>query len=245
MSLNDVSLIQNVTKQVRWKLSSYSSVFMTIITVQIMASLLFLNGTSQMGSGNAELRVEISVYSLDSILMFSMITVFIINAMLAGKHMVEENFSIVTTRLTASISTIVVQLIICVVTTCTAVSSFYLITLIMRLRKPGEQFLLQTAVEVETLFLFFSLLVVLSAAGFFVGSFLQMNRWIIAIIGIGVVIALFIYLVPSYETTRLQDEEVIAATAAVWLTSLKCLAMSAVIYAVTIYIRNQQEVSRR
>lgn len=245
MSLNDVSLIQNVKKQVRWKLASYSSVFMTIITVQIMASLLTLNGTSHMGSGNDELRVEISVYSLDSMLMFSMITVFIINAMLAGKHMVEENFSIVTTRLTASISTIVAQLIICVVTTCTALSSFYLITLIMRLKKPEEQFLLQTAVEVKTLFLFFSLLVVLSAAGFFVGSFLQMNRWVIAIIGIGVVIALFIYLVPSYETTLLQDEEVIVANATVWFTSLKCLGMSAVIYAATIYIRNQQEVSRR
>ena len=247
MSLNDVSVIQNVKKQVRWKLSSYSSVFMTIIAVQIMASWLFFNGTSQMNSGNGELRVEISVYSLDSMLIFSMITVFIISAMLAGKHMVEENFSIVTTRLTASISTIVAQLIICVVTTCTALSSFYLSTLIMRLRKPEEPLLLQTAVEAKTLLLFFSLLVVLSAAGFFVGSFLQMNRWVIAIIGVGVVIALFIYLVPSSETTttRLQDEEAIATNATIWFTSLKCLAMSAVIYTVTIYIRNQQEVSRR
>ena len=245
MSLNDVSVVQNVKKQVRWKLSSYSSVFMTIIAVQIMASLLTLNGTSHMGSGNAELKVEISVYSLDSMLIFSMITVFIISAMLAGKHMVEENFSIITTRPTASISTIVVQLIICVVTTCTALSSFYIFVVIMRLRQPEQQFLLQTAVEMKTLFLFFSLLVVLSAAGFFVGSFLQMNRWVIAIIGGGVVIALFIYLVPSYETTRLQDEEAIATNATVWFTSLKCLVMSAVIYAVTIYIRNQQEVSRR
>ena len=42
-----------------------------------------------------------------------------------------------------------------------------------------------------------------------------------------------------------QDEEAIAANTRVWLTSLKCLGISAVIYAVTIYIRNQQEVSRR
>jgi len=98
------------------------------------------------------------------------------------------------------------------------------------------------AVEVETLFLFFSLLVVLSAAGFLVGSFLQMNRWSIAIIGVAVIIGLFIYLVPSYETISSQDEEAIAR---IWLTSLKCLGISTVIYAVTIYIRNQQEVSRR
>ena len=245
MSLNDVSMVQNVRKQVRWKLSSYSSVFMTIIAVQIMASLLTLNGTSHMSSGNDELRVEVSVYSLDSMLMFSMITVFIISSMLASKHMVEENFSIVTTRLTASLSTIVAQLIICVITTCTALSSFYIFAFIMRLRKPEEPFLLQTAVEVKTLLLFFSLLVVLSAAGFFVGSFLQTNRWIIAIIGVVVIIGLFSYLVPSYETISSQDEEAIAANATVWFTSLKCLAMSAVIYAVTITIRNQQEVSRR
>ena len=245
MSLNDVSMMQNVKKQVWWKLSSYSSVFMTIIAVQIMASLLFLNGTGQMMSGNDELRVEISSYSLDSILMFSMVTVFIISSMLASKHMVKENFSIVTTRLTASLSTIVAQLIICFITTCTALSSFYIFAFIMRLRKSEEPFLIQTAVEVKTLLLFFSLLVVLSAVGFFVGSFLQMNRWVISIIGVGVVIALFIYLVPSYETTRLQDEEAIATNATVWFTSLKCLAMSAAIYAVTIYSRNQQEVIRR
>ncbi len=70
----------------------------------------------------------------------------------------------------------------------------------MRMRNSEEQFLVQTAVEMKTLFLFFSLLVVLSAAGFFVGSFLQMNRWIIAIIGVVVIIGLFIYLVPSYQT---------------------------------------------
>ena len=245
MSLNDVSIMQNVKKQVRWKLSSYSSVFLTIIVVQIIASLLFLNGTGQMSSGNDELRVEIRSYSLDSMLMFSMITVFIISSMLASKHMMEENFSIVTTRLTASISTVVAQLIICVIATCTALSSFYIFTLVMRMRNSEEQFLVQMAVQVETLFLFFSLLVVLSAAGFLVGSFLQMNRWSIAIIGVAVIIGLFIYLVPSYETISSQDEEAIAANTRVWLTSLKCLGISAVIYAVTIYIRNQQEVSRR
>jgi len=242
MSLNDVSIMQNVKKQVWWKLSSYSSVFMTIIAVQIMASFLTLNGTSHMSSGNDELRVEVSSYSLDSILMFSMVTVFIISSMLASKHMMEENFSIVTTRLTASISTVVAQLIICVIATCTALSSFYIFTLVMRMRNSEEQFLVQMAVEVETLFLFFSLLVVLSAAGFLVGSFLQMNRWSIAIIGVAVIIGLFIYLVPSYETISSQDEEAIAR---IWLTSLKCLGISTVIYAVTIYIRNQQEVSRR
>ena len=245
MSLNDVSMMQNVKKQVWWKLSSYSSVFMTIIAVQIMASLLTLNGTSHMSLGTNELRVEVSSYSLDSILMFSTVTVFIISSMLASKHMVEENFSIVTTRLTASLSTIVAQLIICVITTCTALSSFYIFAFIMRLRKSEESFLLQTAVEVKTLVLFFSLLVVLSAAGFLVGSFLQTNRWIIAIIGVVVIIGLFSYLVPSYETISSQDEEAIAANAKVWLTSLKCLGISAVIYAVTIYIRNEQEVSRR
>lgn len=245
MSLNDVSMMQNVKKQVRWKLSSYSSVFMTIIAVQIMASLLTLNGTSHMSSGNDQLRMEVSSYSLDSILMFSMFTVFIISSMLASKHMVEENFSIVTTRLTASLSTIVAQLIICVITTCTALSSFYIFAFIMRLRKSEQPFLLQTAVEVKTLLLFFSLLVVLSAAGFFVGSFLQTNRWIIAIIGVVAIIGLFSYLVPSYETISSQDEEAIAANATVWLTSLKCLGISAVIYAIAIYIRNNQEVSRR
>jgi len=245
MSLNDVSMMQNVRKQVWWKLSSYSSVFMTIIAVQIMASLLTLNGTSHMSSGNDELRVGVSSYSLDSILMFSTVTVFIISSMLASKHMVEENFSIVTTRLTASLSTIVAQLIICVITTCTALSSFYIFAFIMRLRKSEEPFLLQTAVEVKTLVLFFSLLVVLSAAGFLVGSFLQTNRWIIAIIGVVVIIGLFSYLVPSYETISSQDEEAIAANATVWLTSLKCLGISAVIYAITIFIRNEQEVSRR
>lgn len=238
-------MMQNVKKQVRWKLSSYSSVFMTIIAVQIMASLLTLNGTSHMSSGNDQLRMEVSSYSLDSILMFSMVTVFIISSMLASKHMVEENFSIVTTRLTASLSTIVAQLIICVITTCTALSSFYIFAFIMRLRKSEQPFLLQTAVEVKTLLLFFSLLVVLSAAGFFVGSFLQTNRWIIAIIGVVAIIGLFSYLVPSYETISSQDEEAIEANATVWLTSLKCLGISAVIYAIAIYIRNNQEVSRR
>ena len=245
MSLNDVFIMQNVKKQVRWKILSYSSIFMTIIAVQIIASLLFLNGTGQMGSGNAELSVQISNYSLDSMLMFSMITVFIISAMLASKHIMEENFSIVTTRLTASLSTIIAQLIICVIATCTALSSFYISTLVMRLNNSENTFLAQTAVEMKTLFLFFSLLVVLSAAGFFVGSFLQMNRWIMAIIGVGVVIALFIYLVPSYEMNSSQDGEAIATNTTVWLTSLKCLGISAVIYAITIYIRNEQEVSRR
>lgn len=245
MSLSNVSMMQNVKDQVRWKLSSYSSIFMTIIAVQIIASLLFFGGSGQSSSGNDMLRVTMINYSLDSVLMFSMITLFIISAMLASKQMTEENFSIVTTRLTASISTVVAQLIICLIATCTAFSSFYIFAVVLRVTKSEEQFLVQTAVEAKILFLFFSLLVVLSAAGFFVGSFLQMNRWIMAIIGLVVIISLILYLTPSYQTISPQDVETISANTEIWLTSLKCLAASAVIYAVTIYIRNQQEVSRR
>ena len=66
-----------------------------------------------------------------------------------------------------------------------------------------------------------------------------------AIIGVAAVIGLFIYLVPSYPTTSPQNGETIAANTQTWFTSLKCLGIGAVIYTVTIYIRNQQEVSRR
>ena len=245
MSLNNVSMAQNLKNQVKWKLSSYSSVFMTIIVVQIIASLLTLNGTGQMSSGNSEVRLDIHSYSLDSMLIFSMITMFIISAMLASKHMLEENLSIVTTRLTASISTIISQLFTCLIVLCTALSSFYMFALVLRLRNPQEQFSVQIAVEAKALFLFFSLLVVLSAIGFFVGSFFQANRWTLAIIGVMVFIGMFLYLVPSSQTINHLDGETIAADTKVWLTSLKCLAISAVIYAVTIYVRNQQEVSRR
>lgn len=245
MSLNNVSMVQNVKNQVKWKLSSYSSVFMTIIVVQIIASLLTLNGTGQMSSGNSEVRLDIHSYSLDSMLIFSMITMFIISAMLASKHMMEENLSIVTTRLTASISTIISQLIICLIVVFTALSSFYMFALVLRLRNPQEQFSVQIAVEAKTFFLFFSLLVVLSAVGFFVGSFFQANRWTLVIIGITVIIGMFLYLVPSSQTINHVDRETIAADTKVWFTSLKCLAFSAVIYAVTTYFRNQQEVSRR
>jgi len=245
MYLNNVSIKRNVMNQVRWKLSSYSSVFMTIVVVQIIASLLFQNSTGQMSSGNSFINVEIRYYGLDGILMFSMITVFIISAMLASKHMMEENLSIVTTRLTASISTVVAQLIICVITTCTALSSFYIFALVLRMRSSEGQFLVQTAIEVKSLLLFFSLLVVLSAAGFFVGSFFQMNRWIIVFLGVVVIIFLLLYLTSSKQTVSYLDGEIIAENTKVWFTSLKCLGISAVIYAVTIYIRNQQEVSRR
>lgn len=245
MYLNNVSIKRNVMNQVRWKLSSYSSVFMTIVVVQIIASLLFQNSSGQMSSGNSFINVEIRNYGLDGILMFSMITVFIISAMLASKHMMEENLSIVTTRLTASISTVVAQLIICVITTCTALSSFYIFALVLRMRNLEGQFLVQTAIEVKSLLLFFSLLVVLSAVGFFVGSFFQMNRWTIVILGVVVIIFLLLYLTPSKQTVSYLDGETIAENTKVWFTSLKCLGISAVIYAVTIYIRNQQEVSRR
>jgi len=245
MSLNNISMVQNVKNQVKWKLASYSSVFMTSIVVQIIASLLSLNSSSQMSSGNSEVMMEIHSYSLDGILVFSMITMFIISAMLASKHMMEENLSVVTTRLTASISTIVSQLIICLIVTCTALSSFYICALVLRLRNSQELFLVQIEVEAKTFFLFFSLLVILSAAGFFVGSFFQVNRWTLAILGVVVIIGMLLYLTPSSQTINHLDGETIAANTKVWFTSFKCLGISALIYAVTIYIRNQQEVSRR
>ncbi|WP_431028700.1 hypothetical protein [Lysinibacillus sp. LZ02] len=241
MSLNNVSMKHNIKNQVRWKLSSYSSAFMTIIAIQIISSLIFSNGTTYSSLGSAHLSLTILGYSLDGILMFSMLTLFIISTMLASKQMTQENFSIVTTRLTASISTVITQLVLCFIATWTALSSFYIFALVHRLRNSDAQFLIGRVVEVETILLFFSLLVIVSAAGFFAGSFLQMNKWIISSIGVLIVIGLYVFIATNTPTAQ----EALVTNTSMWTLIFKCLIISTMIYGVAIYIRNLQEVSRR
>ena len=238
MSLNKVSATQNIFQQVKWKFSTMSTTFYSVILIQLIFMLLTFSGTGMSSSGFGGVSVEERFHSLDLLLIVSALTMILLGWMLATKGVTNYNFSVVTTRFTAHASTILFAICLCVVSTLTAFSSFYIVVFLRGLLIDIEMIMPSSMVSAESFVLFMLILVLACAAGYFMGSLIYVSKLFILLL-------MFI----AFYWTRSYIDNTSAIFNFYFETSLmdfvwKAVVTAAVLFVGAIVVKNSKEVSR-
>ena len=239
MSLNKVSPMQNIWQQLKWKFSAYSSTIYTVIIVQIIfALLLFGNGTGMNGSGIGNVFVRQRFYSLDMMATVSVLSLFIIGWVLATNSIKQDNFSVVTTRKTAHISTVLFLICLSIITTVTSLSSLY-IMVFARLIFGDINFIMPaTFINGEAIILFVIMLIFASATGYFLSSLIVVSKWFM----VGFVAAVYYVWRSFVEHIGTVFDYFFATSTADFI--IKAVFFSVLLFATAVAMKNAKEVQR-
>lgn len=106
MSLTEVSIADSVKRQYKFKLKSYLGAFTTLIAVQVVAMLFSSSGTGSMGTSSESYSINVSYYSANLMIMFTMLWSLITSILITTKGYRYEDFMFVTNRLTSNLSNV-------------------------------------------------------------------------------------------------------------------------------------------
>lgn len=132
MSLTTISMVALVRKQFQYKLRAYIGVFSSMMVLQVLAIIFSIMGNTGMyGGGSYGLGVNVSYYSADIVVVFTMLWAFISAILITTKAYREDDFTFVTNRVTANLSNIVFLGMASVIGGITAILSGFLLRVLM------------------------------------------------------------------------------------------------------------------
>lgn len=175
-SLNNVSIAQNIWQQLVWKCRTFSSTFTTVLIVQIIFSVLPFGSTGSSGGSFGSIRYNESIYSLDLLLIVSILSVIMLGWLLATGSIRNDNYSIVTTNFTETASTLLFLIVLSIFTTLSALSSLYF-TVFTRLLFFDQVIVVKSAlIEISTLFIFLLFVLIACSASFFAKTLFDVSK---------------------------------------------------------------------
>lgn len=107
MSLTDMSNSELVGKQFKMKIRSYMGAYTSLAGLQLITVLLSLGGSSSLSSTSSTgVSVDVSYYSADGLIIFTMIWGFVTGLLLTTRAIRYDDFAFVATRMTSSMANI-------------------------------------------------------------------------------------------------------------------------------------------
>lgn len=249
MSLTEVSLASVVIKQYKYKLKAYLGVFSSLVVLQILGVIFSFSGSGSMGTGAYGINVNISYYSADIVIFFTIIWGFISALLMTTRAYRDDDFVLITNRVSSNLSSIAFMLIASIAGGITAMLSGFLLKVLMYyvfgnndilgtgLISDPLQFLMGTVATILLVFLF-------SALGYFAGVIVQLHRLFIVLLP-----ALFFgFLTMPGKSGEggifLGLFEFFFQEASIFLFSGKVIVTTVLLFAGAILMSNQLEVKR-
>ncbi|MER1986497.1 MAG: hypothetical protein ABS948_11455 [Solibacillus sp.] len=227
---------QNIWQQFCWKLSIFSPVIYSIILIQALFTLLTFDGSGMRGGGNGVVSVYEKFYSLDFLLITGVMAFLLIGWQLATKKMVDENFTIVTTRLTAHASTSLFLVFLSAFSTITALSSLYILVALRGLIGKAEILMPLMPFHLNSTVVFFLVMLMAGAGGYLLGSLVYTSK-----LNIVALIVIAFFFVRNYvENVETLFNFYVKGTMLSF--SMKALATTLILYAIAIFMKNRKEV---
>lgn len=183
MSLIETNLSDVVKKQFSFKVKAYWGVFNSLAIMQLIAVLFSLAPSFNVGYGSASFSVNISFYSADIVIVFTMLWAFISAILITTKATRYDDFAFVGNRVSSNISNALFLSIASVIGGITAILSSYFIKVIVHfiggIQSAGsitiQELLIGIAATILYVFLF-------SAIGYLVGICIQISKLFIIIL---------------------------------------------------------------
>nr|WP_106782243.1 hypothetical protein [Lysinibacillus timonensis] len=240
MSLNKMTFFQVVRKQVKWKCKAYSQSFITLIIIQVILSLLAFNGSGMSGTGTNDLQLDITFYSLDTLVIISCICAFITALLLQSKDNIQDDYSIVSSRITSSFSNSIFIIIYSFIATITTFTSFYISVLMVQLI--SNTVLIREGVLINPIqfMVVFFILLLAASSGFFLGAAFYRAK----MLGIGIII-LSIVVINNVFEEQLLTLLTFFFEQGYLLFILKGIVVAMVLMSLSILLHSRKEVSRR
>lgn len=239
MSLNKISVWQNIWQQFKWKLTTYVNWVVTLIVIQLVLLLLTRASSGQGGFGINMVNVNEHMMSLDGLFIASVIAIFITSINIGNYFTVSDNFSIVTTRMTANISNILFLLFYSIVAALLAVSILYMFAgvKILFFSKASFEFILPITLKTLTIFVSFTWMV--GAIGYCISAFYRVTKWS----GV-IVVALFIYSITQSKWPFVRSTYEFFSANNNALFEVKACTLACILFALAMLITDRLEVSR-
>lgn len=227
---------QNIWQQFCWKLSIYSPVIYTIILIQALFAFLTFDGSGMSRGGNGVIIVQEKFYSIDFLFMTGVLMFIMIGWQLATKKMIDENFTIPTTRVTAHISTALFLLFVGALSTLTALSSLYMIVAWRALVGDVSIIMPIMPFHFSSAIVFFLVMMMAGAGGYLIGSLLYTSKLFITLL----IVVVFLFGRNYADNVERLFTFYVEGTMLAFC--VKAVMTTLLLYAVAIIVKNRKEV---
>ncbi|RLL41992.1 hypothetical protein D8M04_15500 [Oceanobacillus piezotolerans] len=245
MSLNNVDIKRVIRQQFSYKCKANTSLFTSMIVIQLIAVLFSLSGTGMIGTSIGYNGVSIQFYSGDIVLVFTMIWAFITAIMLTTKTYTETDYVFVANHLTSNLSNIAFLFVASVIGAITSLLAVYLLKVVMLLFFDHGWMAASQEISVgqwvsgflTTIFYLF----MFSAIGYLIGQLTQRNKLFIVIIPAFIIGSLVIFV----GSTILMDiSQFYFNDSSFFSVFIKTVGTSFILFLISMVLSNGQEVRK-
>ncbi len=247
MFLTNVNKWEIIKKQYQYKLRAYIGVFTTLLVLQVLAILFSLGGVGSHGTSTDGIQITVQFFSADVVIFFTMIGVFILSILMTTKAYRNDDFSFVTNRLTNNLSNGLLLITISVAGGVTAMFSGFVIKSLMYFLKGapiiynGFFHLNEFLIGLVSTSLY---LLLLSAIGYFIGTLIQINKFIAILLAAVVFSSLFFNINLGFGSILGAGITFYTAESSVFLFSIKIILTVAIFFVASTLMSNQLEVRK-
>lgn len=180
MYLAEVKLFAVVKNQFLYKLKAHLSIFSSLLIIQVVGMLLSMNGSGSMGTSSDGYSLNISYYTGDIIIIFTMIWSFISAIIITTKAYRNDDFVFVANRFSSNLSNICFLVFASIVGGITAMLSGILLKVVMYFILDDGN-IMGAVISLQELLLgmivstFYVLLV--ASLGYLIGMLVQISKW--------------------------------------------------------------------
>lgn len=239
-SSTNISLKTIVQKQVKWKAKLYISALSSLIILQIIFGLLFLDsGSGSSGHGRWNLNVQFSIYSLDIFLFISALWAFISATLFTTKAFRTDDLSVISSRTSSTIANMIVIIFYSLIAVIVMAATLYLQLMAIILLKDTPLLVDQLIISPTILMVCFSIICLFGAIGLLLGNCYKGS----ATIKVLTTILLFTGLLLLAFSSQSIDITGFLMLPNL-LVSLGYLSVAALCFALAIWIASKSEVSR-
>ncbi|WP_139311234.1 hypothetical protein [Bacillus sp. MRMR6] len=244
MSLVKISLLDVVKKQFTFKLKSYTQVYISLVTLQLLAIIFSFNGVGMMGAGSGTLEVKVNYYSANIVIIFTILWALISSILITTKAYRNDDFAFVTNRLSSNLANILYLMTASIVGAATALLSTSLMTIVLFLIK-GNQFENSSSTLTELLTGYTATLLyvlLFSALGYFIGMLIQYNKIFTVIIPACFFGFLFLGIGSTKASNGVQLAAAFFNESSIFLFIVKMLLSITLLFAGACILSNKMEV---
>ena len=178
MSLNEMSLIDVVKKQVQFKVNSYNGIFLSLIILQVFGLFVSSLGESSMSEPGYGRAISTAYYGDGFLIGITATWLFISILLMTTKAYKEDDFTFISTRWSRLLSNMSFTVILAALGTITTylLTHVFKVYLVLKDEKIIEVNSFSFLELLTSLFLLFLFLLFIGVLGYTVGSIFQRNK---------------------------------------------------------------------
>lgn len=248
MSLTDPSLAAVVRKQIQFKMKSCIGMFSTLVILQLLALLFSLGGSGMLGGSRSMISYEINYYSIDILVVFTILWAFINAILIKTKAYREDDFAFVTNRMSSNLSNIVFLFIGSIVGGITATLSGYLLRIAIYFLFDDNQQVIYSSTGYNLMELLVGtiamilLIFLFSSLGYIIGTLVHLHKAFTYIVPVVILGFIFLVEVSTEFHVLMEIGKFYFGEDSFWLFGGKAIITLALFFAGSMMISNRLEV---